>query len=59
MSIAYLKRSFACDFCSPTPAPPPDTPKCTCYYPCEEWWCPERSDFSDDEGPDYLDDFDD
>ena len=52
--VIYLKRSSRCEFCNPAwnPAPPPDTPPCTCYYPCEEWWCPERPQASDD----FIDD---
>ena len=62
-NVIFLKRSYACEFCNPAwhPAPPPDTPRCTCYYPCEEWWCPEfrrLDDFFDDyrNTSDYEDD---
>ena len=38
--VISLRRSYACDFCNPVRKQTPEV-KCTCYYPCEEWWCPE------------------
>ncbi len=53
-NVVYLKRSYSCEFCNPawSPAPPPDTPPCTCYYPCEEYFCPARPALDNDDDSD-------